>query len=152
MCERTASDWSAAQPKDDTARTAADFTLACVAVMDITNEVIPRTVDKLELKILVSQGELMELPNYRKLLVKRLFKEPTRRSDVISERFERLLGEDLVRTYVSMLLRPWVMDSTRKESVHLGKNVAVTLSLLLRYYWWIRVADSLKWWITRCYT
>ena len=93
----------------------------------------------------------MELPNYRKLLVKRLFKEPTRRS-VISERFERLLGEDLVRTYVSMLLRPWVMDSTRKESVHLGKNVAVTLSLLLRYYWWIRVADSLKWWITRCYT
>lgn len=69
LCEGTASDWSAAKLKDDTARTAVDFILAGVAVGDTTNEVMPGTVDKLELKRVLSQGELMELPNSRKMLV-----------------------------------------------------------------------------------
>lgn len=55
-----------------------------------------------------------------------------------------------MRIYVPMLLRPWVMDCTHKESVHSGENV--TLTLLQRYYLWIGMADSVKWWIRRCYT
>ena len=28
----------------------------------------------------------------------------------------------------------------------------VTLNLLQRYCWWIGIADSVRWWIRRCYT
>ena len=55
-----------------------------------------------------------------------------------------------MRTYVPLLLRPWVMDCTHKEAVHLGEKV--TLNMLPRYYWWIGMADSVKWWIRRWYT
>ena len=41
-------------------------------------------------------------------------------------------------------------DCTHKESVHLGEKV--TLSLLQRYYWWIGMADSVRWWSRRCHT
>ena len=63
---------------------------------------------------------------------------------------ERLLGEEPAGTYVPLLLRPRVMDCARKESVHLGEKV--TLILLQRYYWWIGMADSARWWIRRCFT
>ena len=92
----------------------------------------------------------MELPNSQKLLVKRLSIEPANSDDRNPGRFERLLGEEPVRTYVPILLRPWVMDCAHKESVHLGEKV--TLNLLQRYYWWIGMADSVRWWIRRCYT
>ena len=36
-----------------------------------------------------------------------------------------------MRTYVPLLLRPWVMDCAHKESVHLGEKG--TLTLLQRY-------------------
>ena len=42
------------------------------------------------------------------------------------------------------------MDCTHKEAVHLGEKV--TLAMLQRFYWWIGMADSVKWWIRRCYT
>ena len=54
-----------------------------------------------------------------------------------------------MRTYVPLLLGPWVMDCAHKESVYLGEKV--TLDLLQRYYWWIGMADSVSWWIRRCY-
>ena len=69
LCEKTATDWAAAQLKDETSKIAADYILAGVSVGDITEEVIPETVDKEELKRLVSQGELMELPNSQKLSI-----------------------------------------------------------------------------------
>ena len=81
---------------------------------------------------MVSQGELMEVPNLQKLLVKRFSTEPAISDDRNPGRFERLLGEEPVRTYVPLLLRPWVMECAHKESVHLGEKV--TLNLLQRYY------------------
>ena len=70
-------------------------------------------VDKKEVKRLVSQGELMELPNSQKLF-KRLAIEPANSDDRNpGRRFERLLGEEPVRTYVPLLLRPWVMDCSQ---------------------------------------
>ena len=78
--------------------------------------------------------------------------EPAHRDDRNLGRFERLLGEEPVGTYAPMLLRPWVMDSAHKEAAHLGEKV--TLTLLQRYYWWKTgmMADSVKWWFSRCYT
>ena len=51
------------------------------------------------MKRLVSHVELMELPNSQMLLVKRLSIEPTNSDDRNPGRFERLLGEEPVRTY-----------------------------------------------------
>ena len=150
LCEKTATDWAAAQLKDETSKIAVEYILAGIPVGNITEELIPETVDKKEVKRLVSQGELMELPNSQKLLVKRLSIEPVNSDDRNPGRFERLLGEEPVRTYVPILLRPWVMDCAHKESVHLGEKV--TLNLLQRYYWCIGMADSVTWWIRRCYT
>ena len=76
---------------------------------------IPETVDKKEVKRLVSQGELTELPNSQKLLVQHLSIEPAT-DDRNPGCFERFLGEEQVRTYVPLLLRPWVMDRAHKES------------------------------------
>ena len=55
-----------------------------------------------------------------------------------------------MRTYVPLLLRPWVMDCAHKDAVHLGEKV--TLGLLQRFYWWIVMAESVRWWVRRCYT
>ena len=41
------------------------------------------------------------------------------------------------------------MDCAPKEAVHLGEKVA--LGLLQHFYWWIGMAESVKWWIRRCY-
>ena len=117
LCEKTATDWAAAQLKDETSKIAAEYILAGVSVGDIT------------------VGELMEHPNSQKLLVKRLAIEPANSDDRNPGRLERLLGEEPVRTYVPLLLRPWMMDCAHKESVQLGEKV--TLNLLQRYYWWI---------------
>ena len=70
----------------------------------ITKEVIPEPVDKEDVKRLVLKGELMELPKSQELLVKRLSIEPANSDDRNPRRFERLLGEDQMRTYVSSLL------------------------------------------------
>ena len=71
---------------------------------------IPETVDKKEVKHLVSRGALMELPNSQKLLVTCLSMEPANSDDRNPGRCERLLGEEPVRTYVPLLLRPWVRE------------------------------------------
>ena len=54
-----------------------------------------------------------------------------------------------MRVYVPLMLRPWLMDRTHKEAVHLGEKV--TLAMLERYYHWVGMASSVKWWIGRCY-
>ena len=102
MCEKTAVRWAAELLKDETARTAIDFLLAGVSVEHITTKAIPNTPDKLEVKRLVSQGELMELPNSQKLLVKLLTREPAHRHNRNAGRFGRLLGEEPVRAYAPL--------------------------------------------------
>ena len=107
---------------------------------NISDEDIPDTVDKLEVRRLVAQGKILELPDSQKLLVKRLSVEPAPRVGRNPGQYERLLGEEPVRTYVPLLLRPWVMDCTHKKAVHLGGKV--TLRMLQTYYWWIGMVDT----------
>ena len=139
-CEKTASEWAEAQMKDESARIAIEFLHSGVPVGEITEGTILDVVRRdIGITRLVSQGKLKELSNTRKLLMRRLTLEPAHRDDRNPGRFERLLGDEPVRTYVPLLLRPWVMDCTHKEAVHLGEKV--TLNMLKRYYWWIGMAE-----------
>ena len=67
LCEKTATDWSAAQLNDERARVAEELILVKVPIEDMSQEAIPDTVDKMEVKRLASQGELMELPISQKI-------------------------------------------------------------------------------------
>ena len=138
----TVKDWAAAQIKDDSARvmvTLANGTPSC----DITEDGSNPTVDVKEVKRLVAQGELMELPNSETLLVLRPSRVPADRSNSHPGQYERLLGNGPVRTYVPPLLRSGAMDCAHQKAVHLGEKV--NLGLLQRLYWWIDMAESVKW-------
>ena len=150
LCQKTAKDWAAAQQKDETASVAVTCIVNETPSSDITEEGLSTGIDVTELKRLVSQGEIMELPSSEKLLVRRPSRAPDDRPNRNPGQYERLLGDEPVRTYVPLLLRPWVMDCAHKEAIHLGEKV--TLGLLQRFYWWIGMAESVKWWIRRCYT
>ena len=113
--------------KDESARIATEFLHSGVPVGEIAEETIPDTVKISETKRLASQGGLKKLSNTRKLLVRRLTLEPAHRDDRNPGRFERLLGDEPVRTYVRLLLRPWVMDCTHKEAVHFGGKVILNM-------------------------
>ena len=44
LCEKTATDWAAAQLKDETSKIAVKYILAGVSVGNITEEMIPETI------------------------------------------------------------------------------------------------------------
>ena len=51
--------------------------------------------------------------------------------------------------YVPMLMRPWVLRGCHADSVcHFG--VTRTLQMLQRFYWWVGLDQSVRWWIRRC--
>ena len=53
------------------------------------------------------------------------------------------------RVYVPMLMRPWVLHTCHATtSCHLG--VTRTVRLLARFFWWIGMDISARWWIRRC--
>ena len=53
------------------------------------------------------------------------------------------------RVYVPMLMRPWVLHTCYSTtSCHL--SVARTLGMLRRFYWWIGMDISTRWWLRRC--
>ena len=76
------------------------------------------------------------------VLVRRPTREPVPRPNRKPGRYERLLGDEPVRVYVSLILRQWVMDRTHKEAVHLGEKV--TLAMPERYYYWVGMASSVN--------
>ena len=148
LCQKTSKDWATAPLNDQTT----NLVRACiengVAISDTTEEGLGAGTDLQEVKRLVARGQLLELPSSENT-------DPTliacpRRPTGHPGQYERLLGDEPVRTYVPLRLRPWAMDCAHKEAVHLGEKV--TLRLLHRFYWWIGMAESIKWWIRRCYT
>ena len=51
--------------------------------------------------------------------------------------------------YVPRLMRPWVLRGCHADSVcHL--RVTCTLQMLQRFYWWVGLDQSVRWWIRRC--
>ena len=52
------------------------------------------------------------------------------------------------QVYVPMLMRPWVLRGCHADSVcHFG--VTRTLQMLKRFYWWVGLDQSVRWWIRR---
>ena len=106
LCQKTVKDWAAAQGKDGTAR----IVMTCLAhgtpSSDITGDGLNPRVNVQEVKRLVAQGEPMELSNSEKLLVRRPSRVPADRPNRYPGQYERLLGDEPVRTYVPLLLRP----------------------------------------------
>ena len=128
LCQKKAADWATAQLKGTTASVVIEYILQDTPSSEINEEGSDPRVDVLEVKRLVSQGKLMELPNSKKLLVRRPSRAPTNRPDRNPGCYERFIGDEPVRTYVPLLLRSWVMYCAHKEAVHLGEKV--TLGLL----------------------
>lgn len=64
--------------------------------------------------------------------------------------YGRLLGEELIRVKLPLLVRRWVTGYACKEAVHLCERVV--LVVLQIYYWWIGMTKSVKWWLRRGYT
>ena len=53
------------------------------------------------------------------------------------------------RIYVPMLMRPWVLHTCHATtSLHLG--VTRTVRMLARFFWWVGIDVSARWWIRRC--
>lgn len=79
------------------------------------------------------KGNVLELRYTENLLLR----GPSRASNVCAEnslgRYERYIDDDPLRTYVPLLLRPWVVGWAQKEAVHQGEKV--TIGLLQRFYW-----------------
>ena len=152
ICEKKPISWCKAQSRDTTARLVIKLLRARAKREDMPADKLKnKDIDPDEVLRLLGQFEITALPNHdnRKLLVRRPTREPASRSNRKPGRYERLLGDEPVRVYVPLMLRPWVMDRTHKEEVHLGEKV--TLAMLERYYYWVRMASSVKWWIRRCY-
>lgn len=103
-------------------------------------------------KRLVSQAGLMELPSSEKLLVRRLSRAPGNRPGRNPGLYERLLGDESVRTHAPLLLRPWVKDCAHKEAVHLGEKVTLVLLQRVSLVDGYHMAESGKRWIRWCYT
>lgn len=149
LCEKTAKDWAEAKRRDLVSNAAMEHILAKPEPSELKAGDFSDLGEYEEVKGLITQGELVELPGASNLLVKKLTPEPSHRPNRNPGRFERLLGDEPRRTYVPKLLRPWVMDCSHKEAVYLGEKVA--LDVLQRYYWWIGLSASVKWWCRACY-
>ena len=143
LCPKTVKDWAAAQVKDDTARVIIKCLANGTPSSDETGDGSNPKVDVQEVKRFVAQGELMELPNYEKTACPASVACSRDRPNRHPGQYGRLLGDELVRTYLPLLLRPWVMDCAHQKAVHLGEKVI--LGLLERLYWWIGMAESVKW-------
>ena len=80
------------------------------------------------------------------LLVHKSAPSPVGRS---GGRTTRLPNTGVPRVYVPMLMRPWVLRACHTHAFfHLG--VHRTQRLLERFYWWIGVDRSVRWWLRSC--
>ena len=83
------------------------------------------------------------------LLVRRRSAAPAPASGRPGGHHARLLGDEPTRIYVPLLIRPWVMQACHTDvSCHLGTTR--TLRMLERFYWWIGMDQSTRWWLRRC--
>ena len=133
LCEKKPIDWCEAQSRNPTARLVIKLLRAKAKREDMpADELKNRDINPDEIWRLLGQCESTALPDHvnRKLLVRRPTDEPASRPNRKPGRYERLLGDEPVRVYVPLMVRPWVMDRTHKEAVHLGEKV--TLAMLER--------------------
>lgn len=122
MRKKSAQDRAGIQIGDESARVGVEAIAA--GVKNWKYEELPSATNRTEIRRLVEQGELLLLPGPRKLLLRRLTKEPRERLDRNLEKYERLLllGVGPRKISVPMLMIPWVLNFAYKEAIHLGDN------------------------------
>ena len=128
LCEKKPIDWCEAQSRDPTARLVIKLLRAKAKPEDIpADELKNRDIDPDEVWRLLGQCELTTLPDRdnRKLLVRRPTRERASRPNGKPERDERLLGDEPVRVYVPLMLRPWVMIGQRGSTIGEGGDTTV---------------------------
>ncbi|CAM9899386.1 unnamed protein product, partial [Sphacelaria rigidula] len=86
--------------------------------------------------------------------VQLLIRRPTPLTGAIAApttgRTARPLNDEPARIYVPLLMRPWVMKGCHTDlSCHL--DVTSILALLERFYWWVGMEISTRFWIRRCF-
>ena len=99
---------------------------------------------------LTGKGRLHTTDDDIVLLVRNLTLPPTRSDEPNSVgRAACLLHEEPVRIYVSLLMRPWIMQACHSiASFRLGTTR--TLRMLERFHWWIGMNVCTRWWLRQC--
>lgn len=110
--EKSAEGWTDAQLGDKSARVVIDG--IAVGFESWKYEELPGTANKTEIRRFVGQGGLILLPDPRKLLVRRLTKEPREIPDMNPGKYERLFVAEPRRTFVLTLTKPWGLDFALK--------------------------------------
>ena len=60
-----------------------------------------------------------------------------------------LLNDEPVRIYVSLLMKPWIIQACHSTAFcHLGTTR--TLRMRERFYWWIGMIVCTRWWLCHC--
>lgn len=159
LCNRTGEEWAAAQARDplafNTIKYVCDPEKFSFPEMGddlgdeglITFEAIQKLASKCDVKKL-PRSKPIGVPCPHLLLVKKPTTAPKPSPHRKSGKFARLLGDEPTRVYVPFLLRPWAIDAVHKEGCHLGEDV--TLASLERYYFWVGMSDSVRWFVKHC--
>ena len=102
-----------------------------------------------EIRSLADKGRLHRDDDGTLLLVRKSTPASVAGPGTPSGRAARLLNDEPTRIYVPLLMRPWIMQACHANaSCHL--RVARTLSTLERFYWWIGMNISTRWWLRHC--
>ena len=102
-----------------------------------------------EISELAGKGRLHTTDDGTGLLVCQPTPQPPSDSQRPVGRAASLLNDDPIRIYVSLLMRPWVMQACHStSSCHLGTTR--TLRMLERFYWWIGMNICNRWWVRTC--
>ena len=102
-----------------------------------------------EISELAGKGRLHTTDDGTGLLVRQPTPQPPSDSQRPVGRAASLLNDDPIRIYVSLLMRPWVMQACHStSSCHLGTTR--TLRMLERFYWWIGMYICTRWWLHQC--
>ena len=106
----TAKDLMIAQHNNETDKASMMYIERDTTHSDITADGLRLRTDKRKLKRIVAQEELIELPSSEQILVRRPSCAPDDRPNRNPGRYERLLRDEPVKTYVPLLINPYVVD------------------------------------------
>ena len=105
----------------------------------------PETTDIADL---AAKGHLLQGDDDTILLVRKLIPVTSAPDDHYDRRSPPPF-DDLVRIYMPLLARSWIMHACHANaSCHLG--VTRTLKMLEHLYWWVDMEACYKWWVRRC--
>lgn len=99
---------------------------------------------------IVNKGKLYAMDDDIFLLVRLPTPSPLPEPDQPSGHAARLLGNEPIRVYVPLLMRPWSMRACHTTvSCHLG--ITHSLCMLASLYWSVGIDAAVRWWLRHCF-